>query len=168
MSSLLSLIAENKSLLAEVIENGGELPDDLAAKIFASEKSIQEKADNYAVFIDQLKAEIEFFKDKAKEFRAVAKSLENLDANIKERMKYAMEELGKDEIIGDVYRFKLSSAQPRLELDESKIPADFKKTTVTIEADKDSIKQALKSGHNVEGACLVESKSLRKYLVRKS
>ena len=41
------------------------------------------------------------------------------------------------------------------------LPDAYKRTTVKIEADKASIKQAIQGGHNVKGAHLEESRSIR-------
>ena len=164
MSTLNEIIAQSNTSINKIIENGGELTEELALELENLNTALVNKVDNYAIFTDRIKNEITYFKSKAKEFSDVSKTLTSLDKNIKERIKFAMTELDKDELKGDNYRFKLSNTKAALEYDEAVLPDRYKIQTIVENVDKDMLRIDLENGLEVEGAFLKNSKSLRKYI----
>lgn len=164
MSSLITIISDTNKTINDIIENGGEMTDEMREELKYLDQSMLQKVDGYAVFIDRIKLEIGYFKEKAKEFSGMAKTLSNLDDSIKERLKYVMTGMEKTEVKGNNYRFKLSDTAGKLEIVESLIPDKYKTQTLIIEIDKEAIKRDLKLGKIIDGASLVKGKSIRKYI----
>ena len=165
MATLNELITNSSNTINKIIENGGELTPELSAEMETLETALETKVDNYALFMDRLKNEITYFKSKSKEFTTVEKTLKNLDANLKDRIKYAMGEMKKTELRGDNYRFKLSDTAGKLVIsDEKLIPDKYKTETVIVEIDNETMKNDLRNGIDIAGAYLEKTKSLRKYI----
>jgi len=164
--SLFSLVFESNELTQKIIENNGELPDDLSFDLEEIETSMAQKVDNYAVFMDRLDMESDYWGKRADEYAKVSKSLDNLKKRIKSNIKEAMLGLQTTEILGNDMRFKLSKTKPKTIYIESNIPDEYKKSVVSIEIDKDKIAEALKRGESIPGVVREEAYSLRKYANR--
>lgn len=166
--SLKSIRADIIALEQLILENEGEVNETLETWLEINETNLAVKTDAYKFFIDQLEQGAEFFKAKEKEANQARKQYENLIERMKANLKFTMQSLNTDELRGNEYRYKLSKSKPKVEiLDEEKLPAMFLKEQVIYSPDKDMIKTELESGNPVEGARLVESYSIRNYLIKK-
>lgn len=167
MSSLVKIVKEVASLETMLIESGGELTPEIEAMLTVKEVNLPEKVDSYEAMLDRLSVIESLYKERAKLFSQAAKSLGNAQDTLKDRIKYAMKELGVTELLGHDIRFKLSSSKPKLVIeDEKAIPKEYKAEVITVEVQKDKLLEDLKIG-SVEGARLEESFSLRTYVNKK-
>lgn len=162
--SLPQLIFESHQMIGQLIESGGEIDEQMETMMTEVQNQLAEKVDNYALFLDRLKAEVAFYKEREKELQKVRKGLEKLDEALKTNIKLGLQKLQKRELEGENYRFKMSDSQPRLIIDESQLPDDFKIEVVSYQVDKDKVRDALDADLNVPGAKLEEGKTLRKYV----
>lgn len=166
-NSLVSIVREVATLETLLIESGGELTPEIESMLTVKEVNLPEKVDNYEAMLDRLESIEGLYKERAKMFSTAAKSLGNAQDTLKERLKFAMKELGVTELMGHDIRFKLSATKPRLVIDDEKlVPKDYKVEVVTTEVQKDKLAEDLKIG-SVAGAHLEESFSLRKYVNKK-
>lgn len=112
--------------------------------------SIDEKIENTAMFIRNLKGDIQAFKDEAKRMQAKAKTLENMTERLKNNIDHVMKENQLTE--KKVGQFKCYyKASETVEIDDLyALPDAFRKTTIT--ADKVAIKKAIKAEQEVAGA----------------
>jgi hypothetical protein len=125
-------------------------------------KELATKADSYYYLIKCLSAEAKYWKEQMDQVNKVIRSINNLEKNLKERVKYAMKESEITEIEGQSMTFKLANAAPKLVIDDvSKLPADYKISTHYVEPNKNKIKDDLKAGLKVDGCRLEENHSLR-------
>lgn len=105
--------------------------------------------------IDSLKKEEQERARRRKEMEAM---VEDAKAYIK---RYMLTE-GLAELEGNVVKYTLAKAQPKLVIEDEKvIPNDYKQQTVITEIRKDAIKDQLKMGDMIPGARLEESFSLK-------
>lgn len=105
--------------------------------------------------IDSLKKEEQERARRRKEMEAM---VEDAKAYIK---RYMLTE-GLAELEGNVVKYTLAKAQPKLIIEDEKvIPDDYKQQTVITEIRKNAIKDQLKMGDMIPGVRLEESFSLK-------
>lgn len=164
--SLRSIVVRSQDLIAKIAENGGEITPDIEMQLQEIDTKTPATIDAFSTMMERLEIEGAYWKKKAEEYSIVAKGLEKAQVRMKEFMKYAIEQLNTDELNGLEVRYKLSRSKPKLVINESYLDDSWKKTetTIAISADKAKIESALKEGQQIDGAMLVETKSLRKYI----
>jgi len=167
--SLYSIKKDMIALESLILEQDGEITDLIIENwMIINEKNLAEKVDHYKYFLESLEQGAQFFKDKAEEATKARKHYENVIDRLNNNLKQTMNDLGTDELIGNEYRYKLVRGKPKVEvLDEEKLPAKYMREIVELKPDKDLIKKELESSVEIEGARLVESYSVKSYLVKK-
>lgn len=159
MKSLQKLVQDHKSLDELMIEAGGELTSEEQESIVDSwmqeiSGNIAIKADSYKYRQDSLVATAENLKARAKMFSAAAKVLESMSERLKDRMKFAILELGSDKIEGHDFVFKISESKPKMVINESEIDGSYYKEVIERVIDKDQIKKDIEDGKTVRGVSL--------------
>jgi Ni,Fe-hydrogenase I large subunit len=162
--TLPALVVEANEILQEIVTNGGEMNPIIEAILDGVTQEIATKADSYAFVMDKLEAEATLFKERADQFSKAAKACSNLKDRLQERIKMAMQDMGKREVQGDDFRFVLSKAHPKLIVNEEKLPSDYFMVVSEKIADKQKIRQILDAGGEIFGAKYEEVSALRKYV----
>jgi hypothetical protein len=139
--------------------NGGEIADDMADELEALDMKRAEKIENVACYIKNLDAEAEAIKREEKRLAERRKSAESKAERLKQYLAYA---LHGEEVYSSA-RVKLSWRKSESVEVESVdlLPEEFRRIKTTVDADKTAIKQAIKSGEDVAGACIVERRNLQ-------
>lgn len=142
--------------LMQVDPDTGEImadPEELDALLMAHD----EKVENIACFIKNLRAESSAIKDEVKKMQARAKSNDNKAEWLSN---YLMNSLNGEKFssakVAISYR-KSSSVECSLE-DLSDLPERFLRLSVAL--DKTAVKEAIKQGETVEGCELIEKVSM--------
>lgn len=162
--SLVAVAAEMGEILNQLAENGGELSEVLEQAFDLTGEQLVEKADKYALFMERLENEAEFWDAKAKSYQKVSRSCKSLKERLNNNIKVAMQLMETDEVQGTEVRFKLSRSNPKLVIEESIIPDAWKMQVVEVVPDKKRIGEALETGEQIPGAKYEASFSLRKYI----
>lgn len=163
--SLFSITRQTQELVEHLVENGGELTEEMESALTVNEKQLATKVDGYAHFLDRLDLEQDFFKRRAEMYLQVAKSLANMKKQLQGNLKYCLVSLQEQEVVGNEFRFKLSKARPKISIEsEDKIPKDYFKEEVVSRLDKEMLRASLERGVPIEGVSLEKNYSLRKYL----
>lgn len=127
------------------------------------ESSIEEKAQNIAVFIKSLDADADTIKAEEKRLADRRRAIENRRDGIKQYLQQQMELAGLDKVKGSTHTISLQNNPPSVQItDVDKIPGKF--LTLIPEQyvpNKKELAEALKAGEDVEGAELTRGKSLR-------
>jgi hypothetical protein len=167
MSKSLALIVNEASKIESMlIESGGEITPEIEAFMAVNAADLSGKVDSYNMVMDRFETLEAFYKSKADEFSAYSKRCQNIRKTLEDNIKYAMQELKTDEVLGNEVRFKLVATKPRcVVLDESKLPAEYLRTKTITEVDKPRLSEDLKIG-KVEGAELQGGFSLRAFATR--
>lgn len=162
-TNLLALVCEKAGLANALGENGGELTPALEAALEVNEKELAQKLDGYKVFSERLEMEEKYWKEKAKQSDAIAKSYKKAAERLEENLKTAMDILGVKEIAGVDYRYTLSEPAICMVVDDVEaLPKEFQ--IIETKSDNAKIKEALKAGVSVPGAHLEPGKkSLRSF-----
>lgn len=164
--SLVALASEMGEIIAQIAENGGELSEVIEQAFDCTGQELMAKTDRYALFMDRLDAESDFWKAKADSYAKVAKSCKTLKERLNTNIKAAMILMDADEIKGEEMRFKLSKLAPKLVIDEAMLPSNFKMVVTETVPDKQLIKDAVEAGQAVPGVKQEDVFSLRKYVNR--
>lgn len=161
--SLRALIAQATNLSTALIESGGQLSPELEKALVEIDVKFPIKIDGYAVIMERMEMESDYWKQKAEFYSQIAKGCMAARERLKESLKFAMEQLGTDELKGIDVRFKLSRTKPRLVINEDLLESGYLVATTVSMPDKKRIEQDLKDGLMIDGAMLMENKSLRAY-----
>jgi hypothetical protein len=160
--SLYDIVAEANQIEKMLLESGGELDHGIEAYIASVDADLAAKADGYHAVMGRAESGAEYFKKRADEFYAAAKVLSTFQVRLKDRIKAAMQAMGKTEVAGEDVVFKLSRVKPSLVIEnEDHLPKSFVMVVTEHVPDKNAIRTALEQGFEVPGASLKESVSLR-------
>lgn len=117
---------------------------------------IENKADGYAVVMAEIEGRADIVAKEINRLKAIEDALTATHKRMKDRLKSAMEEIGKKEIKTDLHRFKIinnGGKQPMI-VDEACVPESYKR--VELVTDKDKIRKALEAGECLTFAHLEE------------
>lgn len=116
---------------------------------------IGDKADAYAVVIQEAKVTAEKFEAEAARLQARAKAVKNSIDRMKDRLKFAMETMNIKELKGKYHRLRIQKNGGALPLEiTGEVPDTYKK--IVYEDDKAKIREALKDGKELGFAHLGE------------
>lgn len=164
VKSLVSLASEAQEICKLILESGGEISQELEARLDFNNAALLGKVDNYVFIEDHMEAHAALWKRKADGCKAIYERFVQSQEKLRDRVKIAMRQLEKDELKGNNYRYKLSHLKPKLVItDESKIPSECKMIVTTAVIDKEKIRSLLQDGIDVPGTTLEPVFSLRTY-----
>ena len=146
-----------------IIENGGELTEELEKSLSNLELSVKEKVDGYSFIIESLKDRARYWDEKSALLKKYSKTCSSVVERLRGNLKNYMLLEDKSEICGNETRFKLQQTTYSLDYNESEIPEEFFKTEVIRSIDKEKIKTAIKDGLSIDGVVKIDSFSLRAY-----
>lgn len=152
-------LTEKYNQLLEVAE--GMDQDVLIDTLEALEGAIEEKAENTAKVVKSLESDVNGIAKEIKRLQAMKKSRENNITNLKNYLHQQLEYAGMDKVKGELFTVALQKNPSKLVVhDITKINKDY---FIEQEPKLDNalLKDALKSGENVDGAELIQEKSLR-------
>ena len=111
--------------------------------------------------IDRLGRAVDYYKDQISELQKLQKAIGATRERLEGNLMAAMETFNADALEGRLTTVKIRNNPPKVDiLDELAIPSEYKKISVLEEIDKKSISEALKSGKDVSGARLIQTKRL--------
>lgn len=136
-------------------------PEVLHDTLDAINDALEDKADNIAVWIDDLTNAAKRKKAKADEWKESAKEDLKKADSLKHYLIQELNYAGKKKMETDRFLLNTRNNNPSTVIDDEKlIPDTFKTTKVTELVDKTAIKEAIKAGKDVPGAHLQASKSI--------
>ena len=140
------------------------LPDYLVEQLQISEDEMSDKLENYFFLIKELKGQVETLKAHISQMSAKRKSIENRIEQLKGFVGQSVNLFGQENKSGnkfykhDLFKVTATPSTAVQIVDDSLIPAEFKREVVTVKIDKTGIKKALQAGENVDGAVIDSSK----------
>lgn len=149
----MTLYQINKAIIACVDPETGEFHEE---QYEALQLAREEKIENTALYIKNLKAEAEMLKTEAKAYTERAKEKENRAAYLHDML---MRELAGENFETKRCALKFRASKKVEILDISKIPDDYLKYSMPT-PDKNAIKAAIKDGIQIDGAVLVDSTTM--------
>lgn len=165
MNSLYEISNELREVYNK-LENGegidmetGEISPELVNALELSQQNLQAKGIDIGYVIKSFDDEIDLYDREIKRLTERKQALKNAQERVKNNLKSAMEEFGIVEIKGQTLKISFRKSES-VEVDNVDL-LDDKFKRVKVEADKTAIKQAIKSGEQVNGARLVENNNLQ-------
>lgn len=161
MGNLYEINENYASIIAAVEEAEGELTPELEEQLAANGEDFRDKIENYLKAVRNYEADAEAFKAEAASFTAKAKRAATTVERLKQTVTAAMQLRGMDKERFGNFTASLRRSE-RVTVDDDliqQLPDKYKR--VKYEADKTALKEALKSGEEVEGAQLTTNYSLQ-------
>lgn len=162
MLNLYQIESEYRAIAQQLMDAEGELTPELEQSLAINKEQLQLKSQGYAMVIREAEAEINIIESEIKRLQALYDKRSTLVEKLKERISQAMElyEIEKIETPLLTISFRKSES---VEIDNfDLLPNQYK---VVPEAkpreDKKAIKEAIKSGIDVQGAYIQSNKSLQ-------
>ncbi|BDS17337.1 siphovirus Gp157 family protein [Clostridium perfringens] len=151
LESLLDNLGEQEGLTVEMIHGAlGQVEDDINTKI-----------ENTCKVIKEVEADSIGIDEEIKRLSALKKKKENTVKKLKEYVEFEMNGIGLNKVEGKLFKVSFRKSKVVKVLDETKIPKEFIKIKTTETISKTDLGKALKNGEIIEGAELVENKSLQ-------
>jgi hypothetical protein len=143
----------------ELIENGEEGLEDTLESI---NDTIELKADGYARIIRNLEGNVTALKTEIDRLTDRKKSIENSIDRLKENLKQAMIQTGKEKIKTDLFSISVANNPVAVSvINEDLIPRTYFNVKEIVTLDKVRIKDLLKNGQVIAGVELTQGKGLR-------
>ncbi len=155
-TTLYELVGNCKTLLDLAGSSDPEEQEIFKDTLEAVMGEIEVKADGYAAVMTEIEGRANIVANEINRLKAIEDALTATHKRMKDRLKSAMEEIGKKEIKTDLHRFKIvgnGGKQPMI-VDEACVPESYKR--VELVTDKDKIRKALEAGECLTFAHLEE------------
>ncbi|WP_415337576.1 siphovirus Gp157 family protein [Clostridium perfringens] len=151
LESLLDNLGEQEGLTVEMIHGAlGQVEDDINIKI-----------ENTCKVIKEIEADSIGIDEEIKRLSALKKQKENTVKKLKAYVEFEMNGIGLTKVEGKLFKISFRKSKVVKVIDETKIPKEFIKIKTTETISKTDLGKALKNGEIIEGAELVENKSLQ-------
>ena len=154
MTTLYNITAEQRALINEIEALDGELTPDMEIKLSINESQLQQKSIGYLEVIKKKEAYNSLIDAEIKRLQALKKQSNNTIGFLKENLLKAVKTFGNYEVGLSKFGTRKSSS---VEVEDvNSLPKEYKVVTVTERADKKKLKEALKSGKEIEGVRIEE------------
>jgi hypothetical protein len=141
--NLHELIVQETALLAEILENEGEILPEIEIALKTSQKDLQYKIDAYHQVMERLALEVEYRSKKAEHQKFIQKKCEAILEKMRESIKDVMLHHDKKRLTGKDIGFMLTRTKPSISLKEGKtledIPDLLKRQKIQVYLDKEVI-----------------------------
>jgi hypothetical protein len=136
-------------------------PELLKDTLDAISEAMEQKADNIARIMSELKATEEAIGAETKRLTERSGMIAKQRESLKSYLFAAMESAGKDKIKTAFYSYTIRNNPVSVQIvDESLIPVEYIREVIERKTDKKAIAEAIKSGSEVAGCTLTQSRSL--------
>jgi hypothetical protein len=148
-------------IIAEVINNEGEITPELETALTINKEQLQSKAIDYSYVIKSLDSDCDAIDVELKRLQQLKKVRSNLADRLKNTVSSAMQLYEVDKIETALIKLSFRNSESVEITNESQLDACFIVTKTVTTPDKKAIKDAIKSGVFVEGATISYNKNLQ-------
>ena len=161
MANIYKIETEYRDLISVLVENGGELTPEIEQALQINQKDLYRKSESYAYAIKELSGEIDIIKSEIERLQALISKRDKSISRMKETVLKAMELYEIDKIETPMIKISVRESEAVEVINENQIEPIFKVEKVTTTISKSAIKEAIKSGINVNGVVIKKNKSLQ-------
>lgn len=167
-TSLAAITRTLHEIELELIEAQGQISEALEERLSATTIAKEKKVDAYDAIMKRCTTLEQEFRDKADVLIAIARAAKALNSKLRGNIKFAMDQLGVTQLVGDTVRFSRSIGKPKVVVfDVESLPKAFLKEVIHTEPDVEKIFATLSAGQEIPGARLEEVSTLRTYAAKK-
>jgi hypothetical protein len=148
-------------IIAEVINNDGEITPELETALTINKEQLQSKAVDYCYVIKQLDYDCEQIDNEIARLNKLKKVRSNLTDRLKNTVSSAMQLYDVEKIETPLIKLSFRNSESVEITNESQLDACFIVTKTVTTPDKKAIKDAIKNGVFVEGATISYNKNLQ-------
>lgn len=143
----------------EQVELEPEMQEALEDALNNLDEDIEIKLENYAKIIKNFESDIAGLKAEEERLAKKRKAMENSIKHMKERMTIAMQQTGKLDIKGELFKFKVQANPPAVVMDVNYIEDVPEKYLIAQDPkiDKKKLAEDLKAGVELEGVAHLEA-----------
>ena len=152
---------EFQLIIAEVINNEGEITPELETALTINKEQLQSKAIDYSYVIKQLDSDCEQIDAELKRLQQLKKVRTNLAERLKNTISDAMNLYEVEKIETPLIKLSFRNSESVEITNESQLDPCFIVTKTVTSPDKKAIKDAIKNGVLVEGATISYNKNLQ-------
>ena len=161
MSNIYKIETEYRDIISVLVENGGELTPEIEQALQINQKDLYRKSESYAYAIKELDGEIDIIKSEIERLQALISKRDKSISRMKETVLKAMELYEINKIETPMIKISVRESEVIEIINENQIEPIFKVEKVTTTISKSAIKEAIKSGINVNGVVIKKNKSLQ-------
>jgi len=134
---------------------------DLENSLNICENNLIEKSLNITKYLGKLDNETDYIDREIKRLQDLKKTKTNVKERIKTLLSNTLISLNKEKLDLGLYKISFREST-KVEIKENTVlPNDFTRTVVTVEPDKNKLKEALKRGLEIEGVSIVSNKNIQ-------
>ena len=159
--SIYKIQNEFQLIIAEVINNEGEITPELETALTINKEQLQSKAVDYCYVIKQLDYDCEQIDNEIARLNKLKKVRSNLTDRLKNTVSSAMQLYDVEKIETPLIKLSFRNSESVEITNESQLDACFIVTKTVTTPDKKAIKDAIKNGVFVEGATISYNKNLQ-------
>jgi hypothetical protein len=159
--SIYKIQNEFQLIIAEVINNEGEITPELETALTINKEQLQSKAVDYCYVIKQLDYDCEQIDNEIARLNKLKKVRANLTDRLKNTVSSAMQLYDVEKIETPLIKLSFRNSESVEITNESQLDDCFIVTKTVSTPDKKAIKDAIKSGVFVEGATISYNKNLQ-------
>lgn len=147
-------------LANQIIDNDGEITEELEKQLKINENELKTKGQAYALLIKQFEADNEMIKLEKARLDKLAKSRQTTIDRLKDRLLQSMNLYELKDITTPLTKISIRNSTSTIITDESSIPKEYMIITEEKTPDKKSIKEALQKGIIINGAELKSNQNI--------
>jgi hypothetical protein len=159
--SIYKIQNEFQLIIAEVINNDGEITPELETALNINKEQLQSKAVDYCYVIKQLDYDCEQIDNEIARLNKLKKVRSNLTDRLKNTVSSAMQLYDVEKIETPLIKLSFRNSESVEITNEQQLDACFIVTKTVTTPDKKAIKDAIKSGVLVCGATISYNKNLQ-------
>lgn len=159
--SLFKIEQEYLSIAQQLIDNGGEVTEELQAAIAINEADLQTKSTNYSFVIKQMEGDVEIIDKEMARLTKLKKARNNSIERLESAIKQAMEFYQIEEIKTPLIKINFRKSKQVIVNDAKLLDTKYIKITTSESIDKVKIKEDIEAGLPVTGAVLQENKNIQ-------
>jgi hypothetical protein len=159
--SIYKIQNEFQLIIAEVINNEGEITPELETALTINKEQLQSKAIDYCYVIKQLDYDCEQIDNEIARLNKLKKVRSNLTDRLKNTVSSAMQLYDVEKIETPLIKLSFRNSESVEITNESQLDACFMVTKTVTTPDKKAIKDAIKNGEIVTGATISYNRNLQ-------
>ena len=159
--ALYQIEQEYLNIVQSIIDAGGEITEEQETALSISKEQLQNKGVCYGFIVKELEGNIDLIDLEIKRLNALKKPLINSIDRLKNNLSQAMQMFEVTELKTPLLKINFRKSESVEIEDLNLLDSNYIKVVTTKTADKIAIKDAIKSGENVQGAVLVTNQNLQ-------